>query len=76
MSLTEGADILDGRFKIIKKLGSGAFGEIFKVQKKKSGEFYAAKIVSFEFFDTVLRYNNRKKPWKIKNMSCYSGKVN
>lgn len=44
MSLTEGMDILDGRFKILRKLGSGAFGEIFKVEKKKSGEVYAAKI--------------------------------
>lgn len=53
--LTEGQEILEGRFKIIKKLGSGAFGEIFKgkrqsynilVEKKKTGEFFAAKIVS------------------------------
>ena len=45
-NLQEGQEILDGRFKIVKKLGSGAFGEIFKVEKKKSGEMYAAKIVS------------------------------
>jgi len=45
MTFTEGMDILDGRFKIVRKLGSGAFGEIFKVEKKKSGEIYAAKIV-------------------------------
>jgi serine/threonine protein kinase len=44
MSLTEGQEILDGRFKIMKKLGSGAFGDIYKVEKKKTGEFYAAKI--------------------------------
>jgi serine/threonine protein kinase len=43
-SLTEGQEILDGRFKICRKLGSGAFGEIYKVEKKKSGEFFAAKI--------------------------------
>jgi hypothetical protein len=28
----------------VKKLGSGAFGEIFKVEKKKSGEMFAAKM--------------------------------
>ena len=56
--LTEGQEILEGRFKVLKKLGSGAFGEIYKgthicdltppplVEKKKSGEVYAAKIVS------------------------------
>jgi serine/threonine protein kinase len=42
--LADDQEILDGRFKICKRLGSGAFGEIFKVQKKKTGEYYAAKI--------------------------------
>ena len=28
--LSEGQLILEGRYKIVKKLGSGAFGEIFK----------------------------------------------
>ena len=42
--LLEGQEILDGRFKIKKKLGSGAFGEIYKVEKKKSGDMYAAKV--------------------------------
>jgi serine/threonine protein kinase len=37
---------LEGRFVVQKKLGSGAFGEIYKVEKKKTKQFYAAKIVS------------------------------
>jgi len=41
--LAEGQEILEGRFKVHKKLGSGAFGEIYKVEKKKTGEFFAAK---------------------------------
>ena len=28
--LTEGQEILEGRFTIVKRLGSGAFGEIYK----------------------------------------------
>lgn len=37
--LQEGQDILEGRFKIIKKLGSGAFGEIFKGNPSKNSSY-------------------------------------
>ena len=46
---------MEGRYRVSKRLGSGAFGEIFKgkpatdhlclVEKIKTGEFFAAKIV-------------------------------
>jgi len=31
---------------VLKKLGGGAFGEIYKVEKKKTGQILAAKVVS------------------------------
>ena len=42
--LDQGMDILENRFRVIKRLGNGAFGEIYKVEKKKDGSTYAAKI--------------------------------
>lgn len=42
--LDQGMEILEGRFRVIKRLGNGAFGEIYKVEKKKDGSIYAAKI--------------------------------
>ena len=58
--LVEDQIILENRYKICKRLGSGAFGEIYKgiasqesltqnsyiVEKIRTGEFFAAKIVS------------------------------
>ena len=62
----EGQIILEQRYRVIKKLGGGAFGEIYKgkysldctpnrsrlitfciVEKRKTGEHLAAKVVSF-----------------------------
>ena len=42
--MEEGQEILDKRYKVVKRLGSGAFGEHFKVEKRKTGDFLAAKI--------------------------------
>lgn len=50
MSLVENQEILEGRFKIIKKLGSGAFGEIFK------GKFIASVLISLGTNHFFLSY--------------------
>lgn len=42
--LDDGIDILEGRYKVVKRLGKGAFAEIYQVEKKKNGEMFAAKI--------------------------------
>lgn len=36
--------IIGKHFKLIKKIGSGAFGEIYQVQNTDSNEFYAMKL--------------------------------
>ena len=35
---------MDKRYKVLKKLGAGAFGELWKVEKKKTGDHLAAKV--------------------------------
>ena len=42
--MEDGTQILEGRFKVLQRLGTGSFGEIYKVQKNDDGMIYAAKI--------------------------------
>ena len=42
--MEDGQEILNGRFRVINKMGSGTFGEIYKVEKLKTGEILAAKV--------------------------------
>ena len=42
-------------FEIIKPLGSGAFGEVYKVKEKGSGNYFAAKVVT-------KSYENQSSP--------------
>ena len=63
---------MDGRFKVMRKLGSGAFGDIYKVEKKKSGEVYAAKIVS-SFYCNVLCGQIGKSNEKLEARDAFLG---
>ena len=42
--MEKGDEILEKRYKVLKKLGGGAFGELYKVEKKKDGRVLAAKV--------------------------------
>lgn len=48
--LQEGQEILEGRFKIMKKLGCGAFGEIFKGKPRFAPSALPQLTYSRDFF--------------------------
>jgi len=52
--LQDGQEILEGRFQIIKKVGSGAFGEIYK-GKKSFCYHYERPTATINHIPTVTR---------------------
>ena len=43
MIFKDDTEILDKRFRVIKKIGQGSFGEIYQVQKRVTKEMFAMK---------------------------------
>lgn len=72
--LAEDQVILEGRYKVCKRLGSGAFGEIFKVEKIRTGEFFAAKIEkATKNQKHVMLFWESKLIHKLRGKTCVPG---
>lgn len=57
-----------------KRLGSGAFGEIFKVEKIRTGEFFAAKIEkATKNQKHVMLFWESKLIHKLRGKTCVPG---
>ena len=55
-------------------MGSGAFGEIYKVEKKKTGEMYAAKIEKAQkYAKHVMLFWESKLIHKLRGKTCVPG---
>ena len=46
-----------GRFLVGARIGSGSFGEVFLVNLLETGELYAMKNVSIEWFSKIKKQN-------------------
>ena len=68
--MEEGQEILNKKFKVLKKIGSGAFGDIYKVQKAETGEILAAKIEK-----AVKLQNQTMLIWESKIIHKLKGKT-
>lgn len=56
---------------MIKRLGQGAFGEIYKVEKKRTGEFLAAKVEKADKYQRhVMLFWESKLIHKLRGKTC------
>jgi serine/threonine protein kinase len=67
----EGQEILEKRYKVIKRLGGGAFGEIYRVEKRKTGEHLAAKVEkAVKHQKHIMLYWESKLIHKLRGKTC------
>ena len=66
-------DILDKRFKVLNQIGAGAFGEIYRVEKRLTKQVYAMKV------ERATKDQNSKQImlfWESKMIRALKGKTN
>ena len=59
-------------FNILEKIGSGAFGQVFKVKLKSTGAFYAMKTISKEYLVHTKQLRYAQNECKILKMMDHS----
>ena len=70
----EGQEILDKRYRVIKKLGGGAFGEIFKGKQKKVMLVNPTDLNDFHIYVCLILKHHQILSFGIisKHDSCHS----
>jgi serine/threonine protein kinase len=65
-NLPEGMN-LEGRYEILKKLGSGSFGTVYKVKDHDMDEIKALKVIHSDFYDDKRTMEKLRKEAKLLN---------
>ncbi len=62
---------LKDKYKIISKIGTGSFGEVFKVISLNNNQLYACKVISKFFHDSYTTKNILKEIITLRYLSNY-----
>ncbi len=65
----------DGLYKRLEELGRGSFGKVYKVQHRRTGEFYALKLVAYHGMSSKL-YNMQTSEIELLTSVHHPGIIN